>query len=120
MTARSAGLVVQDPYRMGYDGIKTALAASKGEKVEANVDTGANLVTKANMNEPKIERAAQPQGRSEHGKRARRGAPCLRANPMLGGGLRNVAMRRLSPCTGKPIIIDESKMAASEMPRSDA
>src|SRR5208283_5098140 len=46
-------LVVQDPYRMGYDGIKTALAASKGEKVEANVDTGANLVTKANMDQPK-------------------------------------------------------------------
>jgi ribose transport system substrate-binding protein len=42
-------LVVQDPFRMGYDGIKTALAASKGEKVEANVDTGANLITKANM-----------------------------------------------------------------------
>ena len=37
---------------MGYDGVKTALAASKGEKVAANVDTGANLVTKANMNEP--------------------------------------------------------------------
>ena len=34
---------------MGYDGVKTALAASKGEKVPANVDTGANLVTKANM-----------------------------------------------------------------------
>ncbi len=43
------GLVVQDPYRMGYDGIKTALAVSKGEKVEAFVDTGANLITKANM-----------------------------------------------------------------------
>jgi ribose transport system substrate-binding protein len=42
-------LVLQDPYRMGYDGIKTALAASKGEKVMANVDTGANLITKANM-----------------------------------------------------------------------
>ena len=42
-------LVVQDPYRMGYDGIKTALAASKGEKVEKFVDTGANLITKANM-----------------------------------------------------------------------
>ena len=28
-------LIVQDPYRMGYDGIKTALAASKGEKVPA-------------------------------------------------------------------------------------
>jgi ribose transport system substrate-binding protein len=42
-------LVVQDPYRMGYDGVKTALAASKGEKVEAFIDTGANLITKANM-----------------------------------------------------------------------
>jgi ribose transport system substrate-binding protein len=42
-------LVVQDPYRMGYDGIKTALAISKGEKVEKFVDTGANLITKENM-----------------------------------------------------------------------
>src|SRR6195952_1564220 len=48
-----AGLVVQDPYRMGYDGVKTALAVSKGETVPANVDTGANLVTKANMNNDK-------------------------------------------------------------------
>ena len=45
-----AALVVQDPFRMGYDGIKTALAASKGEHVPTNVDTGANLITKANMN----------------------------------------------------------------------
>ncbi|MEA3533913.1 ABC transporter substrate-binding protein [Rhizobium sp. CC-YZS058] len=56
-----AGLVVQDPYRMGYDGIKTALAASKKEKVEANVDTGANLVTKANMAEPKIDALLNPK-----------------------------------------------------------
>jgi len=42
-------LVVQDPYRMGYDGIKTALAASKGDKIESFVDTGANLITKENM-----------------------------------------------------------------------
>jgi len=48
-----AALVVQDPYRMGYDGIKTALAASKHEKVPAFVDTGANLITKANMDQPK-------------------------------------------------------------------
>ena len=48
-----AALVVQDPYRMGYDGIKTALAASKGEKVPAFVDTGANLITKANMDDAK-------------------------------------------------------------------
>ena len=44
-----AALLLQDPYRMGYDGVKTVLAVSKGEKVPANVDTGANLITKANM-----------------------------------------------------------------------
>ncbi len=43
-------LVLQDPYRMGYDGVKTALAVSKGEKVPASIDTGANLITRANMN----------------------------------------------------------------------
>jgi ribose transport system substrate-binding protein len=34
---------------MGYDGIKTALAASKGEKVPASLDTGVTLITKVNM-----------------------------------------------------------------------
>ncbi len=56
-----AGLVVQDPYRMGYDGVKTALAVSKGEKVETFVDTGANLVTKANMADPKIDALLNPK-----------------------------------------------------------
>lgn len=56
-----SALVVQDPYRMGYDGIKTALAASKGEAVEANVDTGANLVTKDNMKDPKIDALLNPK-----------------------------------------------------------
>lgn len=42
-------LIVQDPYRMGYDGVKTALAASKGEAVPANVDTGVNTITQENM-----------------------------------------------------------------------
>ena len=53
-------LVVQDPFRMGYDGVKMALAASKGEKVEAMVDTGANLVTKDNLGEPKIAALLNP------------------------------------------------------------
>jgi ribose transport system substrate-binding protein len=56
-----AGLVVQDPFRMGYDGIKTALAASKGEKVEAFVDTGANLITTANMKEPRSVELLSPK-----------------------------------------------------------
>ena len=55
------GLVVQDPYRMGYDGVKTALAASKGEKVEAFVDTGANLITTANMNDARSQELLNPK-----------------------------------------------------------
>ncbi|HEY0789905.1 MAG TPA: ABC transporter substrate-binding protein [Chthoniobacterales bacterium] len=56
-----AALVVQDPFRMGYDGVKTALAASKGEKVEANVDTGANLITKENMTSPRSQELLNPK-----------------------------------------------------------
>jgi ribose transport system substrate-binding protein len=54
-------LVVQDPYRMGYEGVKTALAASKGEKVEANVDTGANLITKGNMESGRSQELLHPK-----------------------------------------------------------
>jgi ribose transport system substrate-binding protein len=56
-----AGLVVQDPFRMGYDGVKTALAVSKGETVPANVDTGANLITKANMDAPRSQELLNPK-----------------------------------------------------------
>jgi ribose transport system substrate-binding protein len=56
-----AALVVQDPFRMGYDGVKTALAASKGDKVEANVDTGANLITKENMETPRSQELLNPK-----------------------------------------------------------
>jgi len=54
-------LVVQDPFRMGYDGVKTALAASKGEKVPATVDTGAHLITKANMTSARSQELLNPK-----------------------------------------------------------
>ncbi|HTF78396.1 MAG TPA: substrate-binding domain-containing protein [Bradyrhizobium sp.] len=56
-----AGLVVEDPFRMGYDGVKTALAASKGEQVSANIDTGATLVTKANMSSARSQELLKPK-----------------------------------------------------------
>jgi ribose transport system substrate-binding protein len=56
-----SALVIQDPYRMGHDGIVTALKASKGEKVDANVDTGVNVVTKGNMNTPKMQALLNPK-----------------------------------------------------------
>ena len=54
-------LVVQDPYNMGYLGVKTALAASKGEKVPATVDTGVNLITKENMNSARSQELLSPK-----------------------------------------------------------
>jgi ribose transport system substrate-binding protein len=56
-----AGLVVEDPFRMGYDGVKTALAASKGEQVAANVDTGATLITKANLGSARSQELLNPK-----------------------------------------------------------
>jgi ribose transport system substrate-binding protein len=56
-----AGIVVADPFRMGYDGVKTALAASKGEPVSANVDTGAFLVTKANLSSARSQELLKPK-----------------------------------------------------------
>lgn len=56
-----AATVVQDPFRMGYDGVKTALAASKGEKVEVFVDTGANLITGDNMNGARAQELLNPK-----------------------------------------------------------
>jgi ribose transport system substrate-binding protein len=55
------GLVVEDPFRMGYEGVKTALAASKGEQVSANVDTGVTLITKANMGSARSEELLKPK-----------------------------------------------------------
>jgi ribose transport system substrate-binding protein len=56
-----SALIVQDPYRMGYDGVKTALAASKGEKVPENVDTGVNTITKANMKSERSQALLNPK-----------------------------------------------------------
>ena len=56
-----AALVVQDPFRMGYEGVKTALAASKGEKIEAKIDTGVTLITKENMDSPRSQELLNPK-----------------------------------------------------------
>jgi ribose transport system substrate-binding protein len=55
-----SALVVQDPFRIGYEGVKTALAASKGDKVPASIDTGVNLITKANMNSARSQELLHP------------------------------------------------------------
>jgi ribose transport system substrate-binding protein len=45
-------LVVQNPYRMGYEGVKAVADALKGITVPRRIDTGVRVITLANMNEP--------------------------------------------------------------------
>lgn len=54
-------LIVQDPFRMGYESVKIAHASSKGEQVPDNVDTGVNVITKENMNEPRSQELLTPK-----------------------------------------------------------
>jgi ribose transport system substrate-binding protein len=48
-------LVAQNPTRMGYLGVTTAVKHLRGEKVETAIDTGCVLVTKANRHTPEVE-----------------------------------------------------------------
>ncbi len=49
------GLIAQNPARMGYLGVATAVKHLRGEKVEATIDTGCVLVTKDNRHTPEVE-----------------------------------------------------------------
>jgi ribose transport system substrate-binding protein len=54
-------LVVQDPVKMGYLGVKTLVAhISGGGSVEPRIDTGAQLVTHDKMNDPAIKELLHP------------------------------------------------------------
>lgn len=47
-------LVVQNPFQMGYLGVKTMVAHLKGESVEPYIDTGVAIVTRDNMNDADV------------------------------------------------------------------
>ncbi|MBC8470143.1 MAG: substrate-binding domain-containing protein [Planctomycetes bacterium] len=47
-------LVVQDPYKMGYIGVKTLVDKINGKEVPKSIDTGVELVTLERLEEPKI------------------------------------------------------------------
>jgi ribose transport system substrate-binding protein len=54
------GLVVQDPVRMGYLGVKTMVSHIKGEKVERRIDTGVHMATRATMDQPEMKELLSP------------------------------------------------------------
>jgi len=53
-------LVLQNPFNIGYLSVKTLVEHIRGGKVERRIDTGATLVTKANMDQPDIRERLRP------------------------------------------------------------
>jgi len=54
------GLVVQNPFRMGHDGVVTVVKHLRGEEVPKRIDTGVTLVTPENLKDPEIQKLVNP------------------------------------------------------------
>jgi ribose transport system substrate-binding protein len=54
------GLVLQNPFNMGYLAVKTLVAHLKKEKTESRIDTGASLIDSANMDQPEMKALLSP------------------------------------------------------------
>jgi ribose transport system substrate-binding protein len=54
------GLVVQDPFKMGETSVSLLLQKLDGGAVERQVDTGATMVTKDNVNDPAVKTLLNP------------------------------------------------------------
>lgn len=53
-------LVLQNPMRMGYQGVKTMVAHLRGSPTDRRVDTGVTLVVEETMNLPEVRDLLQP------------------------------------------------------------
>ncbi len=54
------GIVVQNPMKMGYLGVKTLVAQLRGQPVEKDIDTGCELVTPETMDDPAMADLLRP------------------------------------------------------------
>ena len=54
------GLVIQNPFKMGYEGVKIAVKCIKGEPYEKRIDTGVIIATPENMRDPEIKKLLSP------------------------------------------------------------
>ncbi|MBX3197384.1 MAG: substrate-binding domain-containing protein [Labilithrix sp.] len=54
------GLVVQDPFNMGYLAVKTMTEHLRGKPVEKRIDTGARLVEKESLDDPAVKAIMSP------------------------------------------------------------
>ena len=54
------GIVVQNPFNMGYLGVRTMVDHLLGKPVEKKIDTGVMLVTNENMSSPEVQTLLHP------------------------------------------------------------
>lgn len=54
-------LIVQNPFKMGYLGVQSAVNALRGEPVDKRIDTGVAVITRENLDSPEIQALLNPQ-----------------------------------------------------------
>jgi ribose transport system substrate-binding protein len=54
------GIVVQNPFNMGYLGVRTMVDNLQGKPVPSKIDTGVMLVTKDNLSSPEVQTLLHP------------------------------------------------------------
>src|ERR1043165_2947325 len=54
------GIVVQNPFNMGYLGVKTMVESLQGKPVEKRIDTGVTMITPDNVNSPDMQALLHP------------------------------------------------------------
>jgi ribose transport system substrate-binding protein len=56
-----SGLISQDPFRMGYDGVRSAVAILRHQGSPGNENTGAVMVTRSNLSNPVVRQFITPR-----------------------------------------------------------
>ncbi len=61
------GIILQDPYQMGYGGVAYGVLAAAGVDVPKNIDTGVFAATPENVDSPQIQASARSRSKASHG-----------------------------------------------------
>lgn len=59
------GLIVQDPFRIGYEGVRAAASAIRGKPPEKRIDTGTVVITRENLDSAEVKKVLNPPGASD-------------------------------------------------------
>jgi len=56
----TSALISQDPFRMGYDGVRAAVAQIRDHRTPKSEDTGVVVVNRSNLDDPKVKQFVSP------------------------------------------------------------